>query len=63
MGRFDEEVVLGDAHRDASDVALLKGVGTDGGGRDLAGDDHQRRRVHVGVTDGGDDVGRSRGRW
>ena len=50
LGRLDEEIVLGDAHRDAGDVALLEGVGADGRGRDLAGDDDERRGVHVGVA-------------
>jgi hypothetical protein len=54
------KVVLGDAHRDAGDVALLEGVGADGDRRDLAGDDDERRRVHVGVADRRDDVGGAR---
>ena len=59
MGRCDEEVVLGDPHGDARDVTLLEGVGTDIGRRDLTGNDHERRRVHVSVSDGGHDVRRA----
>ena len=58
VGRFHQEVVLGNALGDTGDVALLEGVGTDGARGDLAGNDHERGRVHVGVTDGGHDVGR-----
>ena len=60
MGGRDEKVVLGDSHRDASDVTLLKGVGANVGRRYLTSDDDERRGVHVGVSDRGDDVGRSR---
>jgi hypothetical protein len=59
LGRLDEEVVLGDAHRDAGDVALLERVGADRGRRDLACDHDERRRVHVRVADWRDDVGRA----
>ena len=57
---FDQPVVLGDAHGDAGDVALLEGVRPDGGRRHLARDHDERRRVHVGVGQRRDDVGRSR---
>ena len=58
----DQPVVLGDAHGDAGDVALLEGVGADGGGGHLAGDHDQGDRVHEGVGQGGDDVGGARAR-
>ena len=51
--------MLGDRHRDAADVGLLEGVGADRGGADLAGDGHHRDRVHVGVGERGDQVGRA----
>ena len=54
---LDQPVVLGDAHGDAGDVALLKGVGADRSRGHLARDHDQRRRVHVGVGQRGDDVG------
>ena len=59
-GVGDQEVVLGDRHRDAADVGLLEGVGADRGAGDLAGDRDHRHRVHVGVGDRGDQVGRAR---
>ena len=57
VGVGDQEVVLGDRHRDAADVGLLEGVGADRGGADLAGDGDDRDRVHVRVRDRGDQVG------
>ncbi len=63
LGRVgDQEVVLGDRHRDAADVRLLEGVRADRLGRDLAGDRHQRDGVHMGVGDRGDEVGGTRAR-
>ena len=63
LGLGDEEVVLGDRLGDAGRVALLEGIGADGAGRDLSGDDDHRDRVHVGVAERGDDVrGRRTGR-
>ena len=56
-GLGDEEVVLGDRHGDAGGVALLEGVGSDGGVGHLTGDCHHRHRVEVGVAQRGDDVG------
>ena len=53
----DQLVVLGDRAGDADRVALLEGVGADGGQRHLAGDAHDRDGVHVGVAQRGDDVG------
>ena len=53
-------VVLGAGAGDADRVALLEGVGADQMGRDLAGDHHQRDRVHQRVGDAGDGVG---GAW
>ena len=57
-----EVVVLGDRHRDAADVGLLEGVGADRLAGDLTGHRHHRDRVHVGVGDRGDEVGRTRTR-
>ena len=63
LGRVGhEEVVLGDRHRDATDVRLLEGVRADRGRADLAGDRDHRDRVHVRVGEGGDQVGRARAR-
>ena len=45
----DQEVVLGDRHRDAGDVGLLERVGADQAAADLAGDRDHGDRVHVGV--------------
>ena len=59
VGRLDEEVVLGDALGNTGDVTLLEGVGADRARGDLTGDDDQGRGVHVGVADGGHDVGRA----
>ena len=61
-GVGDQEVVLGDRHRDAADVGLLEGIGADRGGADLAGDGDHRHRVHVGVGDRRHQVGRTRAR-
>ena len=58
VGRVgDQVVVLGDRHRDAADVGFLEGIGADRGARHLAGDRHERHRVHVGVGDRRDQVG------
>ena len=62
VGVGHEVVVLGDRHRDAADVGLLEGVGADGGRVHLTGDGDDRHRVHVGVGERGDQVGRARAR-
>ena len=59
-GVGDQPVVLGDRHGDADGVGLLERVGADHRVRHLAGDDHQRDAVHVGVAQRGDDVGGGR---
>ena len=56
----DQEVVLGDRHRDAGDVGFLEGVGADQGTTDLPGDRDDGDRVHLGVGQRGDQVG---GAW
>ena len=61
-GRGDQLVVLGDRPGDADRVALLEGVGADGGDGHLTRDDDHRDRVHVGVAQRGDDVGGRRAR-
>src|ERR1700677_344535 len=59
VGRLNQKVVLGNAHSDAGDVALLKRVRANGGRRNLASYNDERRRVHVRVANGRDDVGRT----
>ena len=56
--------MLGDWHRDANDVCLLEGIGSDELRTDLTGDCQQRNRVHVSVSDCGHQVRctRARGR-
>ena len=56
LGIGHEPVVLGHRHRDPDRVALLERVGADDPVRHLPGDDDDRDRVHVGVTQSGDDV-------
>ena len=51
--------MLDDRHRDPGDVGLLEAVGPDQVGADLTGDEHGRDRVHVGVGDRRDEVGRA----
>ena len=51
--------MLDDRQRDAGGVGLLEGVGADEVGADLAGDGYQGDRVHIGVGDAGDQVGRA----
>ena len=58
-GIRDEEVVLGDRHRDAADVGLLEGVGADHRRAHLPGDRDHRHRVHVRVRDRRHEVGRA----
>ena len=60
LGLGDEEVVLGDRVGDPGDVRLLEPVGADQVGGDLAGDRDHGNRVHVGVGQRGDQVGRAR---
>src|SRR5690606_39513751 len=57
VGGGDQIGVLGAVHRQAGGVGLLEGVASDGGGADLPGDGHQRGGVHLGVLEGGDQVG------
>src|SRR5690606_10986869 len=51
--------VLRDGARDADDVAFLKRVAADERRGDLAREDDDRHRVHVGIGDAGDAVGRA----
>ncbi|MPM79979.1 hypothetical protein SDC9_127022 [bioreactor metagenome] len=60
LGALDEEVVLGDRHRDAADIGFLEAVGSDERGIDLSGDRDHRHRVQVGIGQWGDQVGRTR---
>ena len=61
-GIGDQEVVLGDGHRDAADIRLLKGVCADGLTGHLTGDGNDRHRIHVGISDRGDEIGGARTR-
>jgi len=54
--------VFGAVHGQTRRVCLLEGVAPDGGRWHLAGDRHQRRRVHQRVLERGDQVGRPRSR-
>jgi hypothetical protein len=56
---FDQVVVLGARAGHADRVGFLEGVGADQVRGDLAGDDDHRDRVHQGVHDAGDGVGRA----
>ena len=44
----------------AYDVGLLEGIGADGVGADLAGDDHHRHGIHIRVGDRGQHIGCAR---
>ncbi len=61
-GLGDQEVVLGDRQRDPGDVRFLEAVRADQAGRHLPGDGDHRHRVHVGVGERRDQVGRARPR-
>ncbi len=60
--RHDEVVVLGARPCDADRVAFLEGVGADRRRAHLAGDADHRDRIHVGVHQRRDEVGRRRAR-
>ena len=49
--------VLGDGHGDAGDVHLLKGVAADQVAPDVAGDEDDGRRIHIGGGDARGQVG------
>ncbi len=53
-------VMLGDRLRDAGHVGFLEGIAADESRRDLAGDRHDRRRVHHRVGQRRHQVGRAR---
>ncbi len=55
----DEEVVLGDRHRDAGDVGFLERVRADERAADLSGDGHDRNGVHLRVGERRHEVGRT----
>ena len=59
LGTGDEEGVLDEGHRGPNDVGLLEGVRPDSAASDLPGDGQHGNGVHVGVTDGCDEVGGS----
>ena len=51
--------MLGDGQRDAGHVRFLKRIRADQRRSDLPGDAHDRRRVHHGRGDAGDQIGRA----
>ena len=55
-----QDVVLDAGPRDADRVHFLKRVVADQRGAHLAGEHHQRHRIHVGVGDAGHGIGRAR---
>ena len=57
-----QEIVFDARARDADGIAFLERVLADGMSGHLAGEDHQRNRVHVGSGDAGHGVGRPRAR-
>ena len=58
---FPHEIgVFGDGHGDARDVDFLEGVAADEAAPHVAGDEHQRRGIHVGGGDAGGQVGAAR---
>src|SRR6201999_2124475 len=59
VARADQEVVLGDRHRDARDVGFLEGVGADQCATDLTGDGDDGDRVHLGIRQRRDQVRRA----
>ena len=60
LGRGHEEGMLDERHRRTDDIGLLEGIGADRPGADLTGDHHQRHGVHMGIGDGGDQIGGAR---
>src|SRR5439155_14470877 len=56
---LNEPRMLGDRDRDAGDVALLERVRTDEERANLAGDAHERRRIHPGIGYRRDEVRRA----
>ncbi len=56
---LDHEGVLDDRHRDPDRVGLLEAIGAEQLGAHLAGDEHDRHRVHHRVADRRDQVGRA----
>ena len=56
---LDQVVVLGAGARDADEIGLLERVVADHRGRHLARDNDHRGRIHVGVGDASDRVGRA----
>ena len=56
---LDHEAVLDDRHRDADRVGLLEAVGAEQLGAHLAGEEHDRDRVHHRVADRRDEVRRA----
>jgi hypothetical protein len=59
VGRLDGDRVLDHRRRHADHVGLLEGVGAEQVGPHLTGHEDGRRRVHVGVADRRQQVGRA----
>ena len=57
LASLHQVAVLDDGQGDAGDVGLLEGVEPDEMAAHLSGDGHHGHAVHVGVGDGGDQVG------
>ena len=57
LGARDQIVMFGDRPAHLDDGRLLKGVGADDAGADLAGNGEERRRIHFRVGEAGDEVG------
>ena len=55
---LDDEVVLGDRHRDPGDIDLLEAVLAQKREDDVAGEGHERHTIHVGGGDAGHQVRR-----
>ena len=60
IGIGDEERMLDHGHGGTHDIGFLEGIGSDGRRSHLAGDGHQRDRIHIGIEQRGDEVGSPR---
>ena len=56
----DQETMFGDRHRDPTNIGFLKCIGTNCGAGDLSRDSNHGDRIHVGISDGCDQVGCAR---
>ena len=58
-GIFHKVIMLGAVPRDADRIGFLKRIAADQARRHLSGDDDHWDRIHQGVSDAGDRVGRT----